>query len=75
MQAWFYSLGGVVLPIDDEVQKNLKTVVTTNPQLVDFNKIKSSADAFIIATAMEYGLTVIAEESKRCEKKIPFVCK
>lgn len=31
--------------------------------------------AFLIATAMKYGLTVITEESKKGEKKIPYVCK
>ena len=35
-----------ILPIDDEVQENVKKVVTTNPQLIDFHKVKSSGDAF-----------------------------
>ena len=41
----------------------------------DFKQVKSSGDAFLIATAMKYGLTVITEESKKGEKKIPYVCK
>ena len=42
---------------------------------IDFKQVKSSGDAFLIATAMKYGLTVITEESKKGEKKIPYVCK
>lgn len=65
---------GIILPIDDEVQENVKKVVTSNPQLIDFKQIKSSGDAFLIATAMKYGLTIITEESKKGKKKIPYVC-
>lgn len=75
LKQWFDSLRGIVLMIDDEVQNNVKKVVTTNPQLIDFKQVKSSGDAFLIATAMKYNLTVITEESKKGEKKIPFVCK
>ena len=64
MKKWYIGLSGEILPIDDEVQENVKKVVTTNPQLIDFHKVKSSGDAFLIATAMKYGLTVITEESK-----------
>lgn len=74
LKKWFVSLQGEIFPIDDEVQDNVKKVVTSNPQLIDFKQIKSSGDAFLIATAMKYGLTVITEESKKGEKKIPFVC-
>lgn len=75
LKQWFTELHGEVLPIDDEVQDNVKKVVTSNPQLIDFKKTKSSGDAFLIATAMKYGLTVITEESKTGTRKIPFVCK
>ena len=75
LKAWFIRLGGEILPIDDEVQENVKKVVTTNPQLVDFKENKSSGDAFLIATAMKYGLIVITQENKIKQKKIPFVCK
>lgn len=75
LKAWYSNLTGEILPIDDEVQEYVKKVVTTNPQLVNFRQIKSSGDAFLIATALKYRLTVITEESKIGEKKIPFVCK
>ncbi len=74
LKKWFTGLHGDIVPIDDEIQENVRKVVTSNPQLVDFKQIKSSGDAFLIATAMKYGLTVITEESKKGEKKIPFVC-
>ena len=75
LKKWYIGLHGVVLPIDDDIQDNVKKVVTSNPQLIDFKQVKSSGDAFLIATAMKYGLTVITEESKKGEKKIPYVCK
>lgn len=75
LKEWFVKLHGDILPIDDDVQENVKKVVTSNPQLIDFNKVKSSGDAFLIATAMKYSLTVITEENKTGQKKIPFVCR
>lgn len=63
-----------IIPIDDEIQENVKTVVSINKQLVDFKNIKSSADAFLIATAMKYDLIVITEENKKSSKKIPQCC-
>lgn len=74
IQKWLNSLSIVVLPIDDEIQANVTKVVTTNPKLIDFKEVKSSGDAFLIATAMKYGLTVITEENKKSNKKIPYVC-
>lgn len=68
LKKWYTGLHGVVLPIDDEVQENVKKVVTSNPQLIDFKQVKSSGDAFLIATAMKYGLTIITEESKKACK-------
>ena len=53
LKQWYIGLSGEILPIDDEVQENVKKVVTTNPQLIDFHKVKSSGDAFLIATAMK----------------------
>ena len=63
-----------VLPLDAEVQDLVRRVVKTNPELVDFKTNKSSGDAFLIATAMKYGLTVITNEKKNSNKKNPFTC-
>ena len=71
---WLKDNNLIVLDIDDEIQCNVKKVVTSNPQLIDFKQVKSSGDAFLIATAMKYSLTVITEENKDSSKKIPKVC-
>ena len=70
---WLHLQQCEVLPITDEVQQNVIKVVNEHPTLIDFTKCKSSGDAFLIATAMAYGLTVISEEAKS-PKKIPGVC-
>ena len=38
-------------------------------------KGSSSGDAFLIATAMKYNLTIITEEKKDKQNKIPIICK
>ena len=72
---WLHHQQCCVLPISDEVQENVRKIVNEHPELIDFTKCKSSGDAFLIATAMEYGLTVITEEKKNSPKKIPAICK
>ena len=67
-------LGCVILEIDEEIQRIVENILENHPDIVDFNKNKSSADVFIIATAKKYKLTVITEESKESYKKIPSVC-
>jgi predicted regulator of amino acid metabolism with ACT domain len=74
IKEWFIGINCEVLDINEAVQKNVIKVVTTKPELIDFKQIKSSGDAFIIATAMEYGLIVVTEENKDSPKKIPQVC-
>lgn len=75
IQKWLKDCNCTILQIDELIQKNVTTVVTSNPQLIDFKQLKSSGDAFLIATAMKYSLTVITEENKDSSKKIPYVCK
>lgn len=75
IKKWMSSQGMIILPIDDEVQENVREIVTNvNKKLVDFKANKSSGDAFLIATAKKYGLTVITEETTNSPKKIPFTC-
>ena len=71
-------LGCVELLIDDEIQLNVRKIVTDVPNMIEFtpnNSGSSSGDAFLIATAMKYGLTVITEENKDKRYKIPQICK
>lgn len=71
------SLHCKVIDVDDEIQKNVRTVVTKCPDLIKFTERSgtSSGDAFLIATAMRYKLIVITEENKQSNKKIPQVCR
>ena len=71
---WMRDCSMKVLPLDAEVQALVKKVVKTNTELVDFKANKSSGDAFLIATAMKYGLIVITNENKTSNKKIPYTC-
>lgn len=75
VKKWMAVQGMEVLPIDDEVQDNVREIVTVvNKDLVDFKANKSSGDVFLIATAKKYGLSVITEEAVNSPKKIPFTC-
>ena len=67
----------VIIPIDDEVQKNVRRIVTEHPRMIDFSggQGSSSGDAFLIATAMKYkNLTIITEENPKKQNKIPSIC-
>lgn len=70
---WLRSQQCEILPITDTIQQNVIRIVNEHPALIDFGKCKSSGDAFLIATAMAYGLTVVSEETNS-PKKIPGVC-
>jgi len=64
-----------IIEVDEEIQDNVAKVVTKRPGLIDFKQNKSSGDAFLIATAIKYGLIVITEENPDKQFKIPKVCK
>lgn len=78
---WFGNVDIEVIEIDDVIQRNVIQVVTKCNKLIDFSAVRknvrssgSSGDAFLIATAMKYGLVVITEEKKGSIKKIPGAC-
>lgn len=73
LESWLQNQHCVILSVDESIQHNVTKVVTQNPKLVDFKQAKSSGDAFLIATAMEYNLTIITEENKDSPYKIPKV--
>jgi hypothetical protein len=70
---WLAKLQCVKLGVDEDIQRNVIEVVTKKPELIEFNKVKSSGDAFLIATAMRYELIIVTEENKKSPKKIPQV--
>ncbi|MBR4435665.1 MAG: DUF4411 family protein [Clostridia bacterium] len=73
---WLIELQCDILQIDDEVQYNVRRIVTEHPQMIAFSSKNgsSSGDAFLIATAMKYGLIIITEENKTKNNKIPIIC-
>jgi hypothetical protein len=74
LKSWLRQSGCEVLTADIDIQQNVKKIVNEHPGLIDFLNVKSSGDAFLIATAMKYKLAVITEENKTSPKKIPKIC-
>ncbi len=77
IQQWLAANHCKVLEIDDIIQVNVRKNVTENPKMIEFTGKSgtSSGDAFLIATAMKYNLTVITEENRDSPKKIPQICR
>lgn len=71
---WMKKLNCVILLVDEEIQQYVKRIVNEHPKMLDFSDCKSSGDAFLIATAMKYGLTVITEENPKKKDRIPQIC-
>ena len=74
LKKWITAQYCVILDIDDEIQSYVDRIVNEHPELIKFKNAKSSADAFLIATAMKYNLAVITEENKTSPNKIPKIC-
>ena len=74
IKEWLQKQACVILPIDDEIQQYVKKIVNEHPKMLDFSNCKSSGDAFLIATAMKYRLTVITEENPKKKDRIPQIC-
>jgi hypothetical protein len=72
---WFKQIGCYCFEIDEDTQLRVIQIVNSHRELVNFTKNKSSGDAFLIATAMKWNLTIITEEDRRSSCKIPMVCK
>ena len=73
---WLQTNHCTVLPIDDDVQANVTKIVREHPRMISFSSGgSSSGDAFLIATAMKYGLKVITQENKTKNNKIPDICR
>ena len=74
---WLTRQHCVVLDIDEDIQRYVRKIVTEHPRMIEFTGKSgtSSGDAFLIATAMKYDLTVITEENPDKDTKIPKICK
>ena len=78
IKEWIYSQQCRVLDIDNEIQLNVKKIVSENPKMIEFTNGgggSSSGDAFLIATAMKYELIIITEENPDKPTKIPQIGK
>lgn len=74
MAEWFRRIGCLCFEIDNDIQREVRRILHSHPELISFAKNKSSGDAFLIATAMKRNLTIITEENRRSPYKIPMVC-
>ena len=54
LKLWLQQNGCEVLPVDPVIQQNVTRIVNEHPELLSFSNMKSSGDAFLIATAMKY---------------------
>lgn len=73
---WARSQEGLFVPIDDGIQAHVGRILDEHPKLIDANAGRSGADPFVIALALQSGLTVVTEERARSlvNPKIPDVC-
>ena len=73
IKEWLHAQRCCILDIDIEIQLNVRKIVSENPKMIEFTNGKgtSSGDAFLIATAMKYGLIIISEENQDKPTKIP----
>lgn len=78
---WAYKHENIFFPLDGFIQQKVIEILESFETLVDVKKKKSSADPFVIATAIMQSCAVITEEkptrnsASNCQKvKIPDVC-
>ncbi len=74
---WAKENGHIFLPLSENIQARAVQILTSHPGLLDLKKNKSSADPFVIATAIEHSCTVVTEEkslNSPTRHKIPDVC-
>ena len=65
-------------PLTTNIQFRATGILTSHPGLLDLKKNKSSADPFVISTALEFDCVVVTEErigNSPIHPKIPNVCK
>ena len=74
---WAKEQGHIFLPLSENIQARAVQILTSHAGLLDLRKNKSSADPFVIATALEHSCTVVTEEkpsNSPIRHKIPDVC-
>lgn len=73
---WVNSRKPMFVELEASIQERAKDILREFPWLLKNMPGKSPADPFVIALALDRGLTVITEEGRGSEKRpqIPFVC-
>jgi Domain of unknown function (DUF4411) len=76
---WLKVRKEVIVPIEEEIQRNVLKLLASHPRLVDTHRSRSQADPFVIATAERLGrdTVVVTGEKPRGKQdtpKIPDVC-
>lgn len=74
---WANSHASIFSPLTSSIQNLAVQILTSHPKILDLKKNKSSADPFIIATAIENSCAVVSEEhfsNSPIKLKIPNVC-
>lgn len=79
---WAYKHENIFVPLDGFIQQKVVEILESFETLIDIKKKKSSADPFVIATAIMQSCTVVTEEQPTKNSavngqkvKIPDVCK
>lgn len=73
---WASQRAGMFVPLDEKLQKRAAQIINDYDSLTNTDRTRGTADPFVIALAMEQGLTVVtAESSKPSKPRIPDVCK
>jgi hypothetical protein len=62
LHKWLKEHDGMFLPLEEAIQQQAKTVLARHPRLVAAKKQRTSADPFVIATAVVRGLAIVTEE-------------
>ena len=79
MHDWLKERRSILVPIDEQIQEVVLSLLLEHPRLVDTHKGRSQADPFVIATAVCLGpdAVVVTGEKRRGNlaiPKIPDVC-
>lgn len=75
--AWAKAQDGFFVPMDDEIQDAVSTILADHPRLLDTRRGRSGADPFVIALAKTRGCAVVTGErpsGSLKRPKIPDVC-
>lgn len=74
---WAKEKGYIFFPLSENIQTRASEILSSHPGILDLKKNKSSADPFVIATAIEHSCAVVTEEkpsNSPIRHKIPDVC-